>query len=106
MILKKEFKGGKIKKNDVENARKDAAILINHLIDYGQRCDLIAVDKSRMQLVYKNGTEKAELIITNAGAFLVRGSTINKIQSNSNKLESTTIEEFEAAVSNSSIVVL
>src|SRR3989344_2964658 len=95
----KEFKGGKIKKNDVENARKDAAILINHLIDYGQRCDLIAVDKSRMQLVYKNGTEKAELIITNAGAFLVRGSTINKIQSNSNKLESTTIEEFEAAVS-------
>src|SRR3989338_1100969 len=95
----KEFKGGKIKKNDVENARKDAAILINHLIDYGQRCDLIAVDKSRMQLVYKNGTEKAELIITNAGAFLVRGSTINKIQSNSNKLEITTIEEFEAAVS-------
>ena len=94
----KEFKSGKIKKHDVENVRKDAAILINHLIDYGQRCDLIAIDKSRMQISYKNGAEKAELIITDAGAFLVRGSTINKIPVNSNKLENATIEEFEAGV--------
>ncbi|MBI2629323.1 nucleotidyltransferase domain-containing protein [Candidatus Pacearchaeota archaeon] len=94
----KEFKSGKIKKHDIENARKDAAILINHLIDYGQRCDLITIDKSRMQIMLKSG-EKAELIITDAGAFLVRGSTISKILHNSNKLESATIEQFESAVS-------
>ena len=89
-----DFKKGKAKKKDVDNARKDAAILINHLIDYGQRCDLIALDKSRMQIVSKGG--KAELILTNTGTFIVQGSTIKEI---TNKLEESSIKEMNEAIS-------
>jgi len=91
-----EFKKGKIHKNDVENARKDSAILINHLIDYGQRCDLVAIDKSRMQIIF-NKDSKAELVITELGSFLIQGTKVKKI---TDKLEDSTIEEFEKAVAN------
>ncbi|MFA6022693.1 MAG: nucleotidyltransferase domain-containing protein [Candidatus Pacearchaeota archaeon] len=89
-----EFKKGKIHKNDVENARKDSTILINHLIDYGQRCDLVTIDKSRMQILYGKD-QRAEVLMTEQGTFLVRGTEIKKI---TNKLEDSTIEEFEKAV--------
>ncbi|MFA5992820.1 MAG: nucleotidyltransferase domain-containing protein [Candidatus Pacearchaeota archaeon] len=92
-----EFKKGKVNKNDVENARKDATILINHLIDYGQRCDLVAIDKSRMQIIYGSEKEKqrAEVMFTEDGAFLIQGLIIKKITS---KLENSTIEELNKAV--------
>lgn len=96
-----EFKKGKINKNDIENVRKNSAILINHLIDYGQRCDLITVDKSRMQIIY--GTNKdegkklrAELIITDHTTFLIQGSTIKKITT---RVEDSNIEELNKAIS-------
>ncbi|MEM3113091.1 MAG: nucleotidyltransferase domain-containing protein [Candidatus Pacearchaeota archaeon] len=89
-----EYKKDKIKKEDVDNARKDATILINHLIDYGQRCDLVAIDKSRIQISYKGN--KADIIIANYDAFLVDGSTIKKI---TNKLEESSIEELNKAIS-------
>ena len=88
-----EFKKGKVKKEDVDNARKDATIIINHLIDYGQRCDLVAIDKSRMQIVYKGN--RAEIIIANSEAFLIEGSTIKRI---TNKLEPSSIEELNKAI--------
>ena len=88
-----EFKKGKVKKEDVDNARKDATIIINHLIEYGQRCDLVAIDKSRMQIVYKGN--RAEIIIANSEAFLIEGSTIKRI---TNKLEPSSIEELNKAI--------
>ncbi len=89
-----DFKKNKAKQEDIENARKEAAILINHLIDYGQRCDLVSLDKSRIQIVSKSGTT-AEMIITNSGAFIVQGTTIKKI---TNKLENSNIEELNKAI--------
>ncbi len=88
-----EFKKGKVKNEDVNNARKDATILINHLIDYGQRCDLVAIDKSRMQILYKGN--RAEILVANSDAFLIEGSTIKKI---TNKLEASSIDELNKAI--------
>ena len=91
--VNQDFKKNKAKQKDIEDARKDAAILINHLIDYGQRCDLIAFDKARMQIVSKGG--RAELVITNSGAFIVQGSTIKKITT---KLADSSISELNDAI--------
>jgi len=35
-----DFKKGKLNSHKVEDARKNASILINELIDYNQRCEL------------------------------------------------------------------
>ncbi|HRZ85269.1 MAG TPA: nucleotidyltransferase domain-containing protein [Candidatus Paceibacterota bacterium] len=93
-----EFKSGKIKKNDIENARKNATLLINQLIDYGQRCDLVTIDKSRMQILYgsSNNKQQAEIIFTEKESFLVIGTTIKKI---TNKLENSDIESLNKAIS-------
>jgi len=90
----KDFKKGKAKKNEIDNVRKNAAILINNLIDYGQRCDLIAIDKARMQLVNKKG-DKVELIITDTGVFLIEGTSVKKV---TDKIEDSTIDEFNQAI--------
>ncbi|MEM4625745.1 MAG: nucleotidyltransferase domain-containing protein [Candidatus Pacearchaeota archaeon] len=92
-----DFKKGKVKKEEVENARKNASILINYLIDYGQRCDLVSLDKSRMTLSYgENNKNKCELIITESCAFLIQGANIKKI---TDKIEDSSIEELEKATS-------
>ncbi|MEM3122110.1 MAG: nucleotidyltransferase domain-containing protein [Candidatus Pacearchaeota archaeon] len=90
-----DFKKNKAKNKEIENIRKESAILINHLVDYGQRCDLVILDKSRMQIVSKSGG-RAELILTNSGNFIVQGSTIKKI---THKLEDSSIQELNEAVS-------
>ena len=89
----REHKKGKLKKGEIETARKDGAILINHLIDYGQRCDLVAIEKSRMRISF-NG-KIAELIVTEKGAFLIQGAEIKKI---TGKIEDSTIKEFNEAM--------
>ncbi len=92
--VSKQIKKGKVKKVDVDNARKDATILIESLIDYGQRCDFISIEKSRMQLVNKKGN-KIELVITDSGAFLIEGSSVKKV---GDKIVESSIGEFNEAV--------
>ena len=41
VVAKKDFKKGKMNAHHVDNARKNAQILINDLIEYNQRCDLV-----------------------------------------------------------------
>ncbi len=89
----KDLKKGKVKKNEIENARKDATILINQLIDYEQRKDMAALEKSRIQISYKD--KKADIILTSNGAFLVQSNDIQKI---THKLEKSSIEELNKAV--------
>lgn len=92
-----EFKKGKVKKKDIEDARKDASLLINAIIDYGQRCDFISLDKSRMQISYgsEKNKQRAELIITDAGVFFIQGVSVKKI---TDKLKDSTIDEFNEAI--------
>jgi uncharacterized protein (UPF0332 family)/predicted nucleotidyltransferase len=87
-------KKDKLNKKEIDNIRKESTFLINNLIDYGQRCDLVLVDKSRMQLINKQG-KKVELFLTEKAGFLVEGTTIKKVTS---KIEESTIEEFNSAV--------
>ena len=89
-----EFKKGKVKKKEIEDARKNAAILINHLIDYGQRCDLVSLEKSRMQIILKN-KERMELIATDVGVFIIKGASVKKV---TDKVKDSTIEEFNEAL--------
>jgi uncharacterized protein (UPF0332 family)/predicted nucleotidyltransferase len=89
-----ESKKNKFNKKEIENIRKESTFLINNLIDYGQRCDLSIIDKSRMQLVNKKG-DKVELFITENEGFLIQGSTIKKV---TNKITDSSIEEFNEAV--------
>tara|TARA_Y100000310_G_scaffold285184_1_gene308468 strand:- start:538 stop:2367 length:1830 start_codon:yes stop_codon:yes gene_type:complete len=78
---KKEFKKGKSDSRKIDDARKNAMILINDLIEYSQRKDLMALEKSRMRLKYvSEGKENfADLIISNEKSFLIQGNAIKKI---------------------------
>src|SRR3990167_3308518 len=67
-----EFKKGKLDSRKVDDARKNAAILINELIDYSQRADLISMEKGRMRIRYRKDGKPmdAELLHCNGTSFL------------------------------------
>jgi hypothetical protein len=76
-----EFKKGKLNAHKVDNARKEAGILMNDLIEYSQRCDMVSVDKSRMRIKYKEkGNDKfAELLNFNDESFIFIENLVKKI---------------------------
>lgn len=88
------IKKGKISKRDIDRTRKDASVLINELIDYGQRCDFVAIDKSRMQIITED-KKRYDLVITNSGTFLIDGTKISKI---GNEIEESSIDELNKAI--------
>ncbi|MFA5019761.1 MAG: nucleotidyltransferase domain-containing protein [Candidatus Pacearchaeota archaeon] len=92
--ISKKIKKGKTKTSEVEKIRKETTMLINNLIDYGQRCDLIAIEKGRMQIVSHKG-DRAELLITSSGTFIIQGNVVKKITS---KIEESSIEELNKAI--------
>ena len=87
-----EFKKGKLSTHKVDMARKNASILINELIDYSQRAELAALEKSRMRLRYKDKGKSAiaEILHTNDASFLIRGKNIQKI---TNKIQDSDMNE-------------
>ena len=94
---KTEFKKGKLDAHKVDNARKNASILINDLIDYSQRSDLVSLEKGRMRLRYKkNGKDMtAELLHCNGISFLFRGEDVKKI---TDKIENSSMKEVSECV--------
>lgn len=92
-----EFKKGKSNPHKVDAARKEASILINDLIEYSQRCDLIPLEKGRMRLKYKKkGEDKiAELLTCNGQSFLFEGNTIKKF---TDKIHDSNMKEVNDAV--------
>ncbi len=87
----------KIKKNEVENIRKNGVLLINSLVEYSQRRDLMALQKNRMLIEYgKNKEKKVELLVTNSGAFLLDETSIKKIEKN--KIKKSNRKELEQAL--------
>src|SRR3972149_213877 len=59
ITAKAEFRKGKLDSRKVDEARKNASILISDLIDYSQRSDLIGMEKGRMRLRYQKDGEHA-----------------------------------------------
>jgi len=94
---KTEFKKGKLNAHKVDEARKNASILINDLIDYSQRSDLVSLEKGRMRLRYKKDGKDmtAELLHCNRVSFLFREEGVKKI---TNKIENSSMKEVSAYV--------
>ncbi len=89
---REEFKKGKLDTHRVHQARRESRTLINDLIEYSQRCELMPLEKGRFYLKYKEkGKEKnAELLSYNGKAFLLKQNEIKKI---TNKIEESNLEE-------------
>lgn len=93
---------GKIKTDKIDNAkaeniRKDAIELLNNLVEYGQRADLISAEKGIMQISYQN--RKAEIVLMGQNNFLIEGKDIRKIVDG--KIVNSNREEFEKALAES-----
>ena len=94
---KAELKKGKTDMAKVDYVRKNAALLINSLIEYSQRAELIALEKGRMRIKYsKEGKEAfAELIVSGGESFLVEGNAIKKLLP---KVQDSNMKELTSAV--------
>jgi uncharacterized protein (UPF0332 family) len=79
--VKMQYRKEKVNLHDVDNARKEAQMLINDLMEFTQRCELVSMERGRMRLRYgKAGKERnAELIISGGEGFLVEGNIIKKL---------------------------
>jgi len=93
---KEEFKKGKLARHEVEEARKNSSILINHLIEYNQRCDLIELRKSRLLL--KTEKQDYELVIGENKAFLIDKSKIFRVDIEKGKVLESNVEELTKAL--------
>lgn len=95
--VKEQFKKGKINSHEVNEARKNAAILINNLIEFSQRCEIANYDKKRIKLKYKeNGKEKyAEILDEGGKVFLFKDKEIKEI---TNKIKESNMEEVTQSV--------
>ncbi len=92
-----KIKADKIDNAKAENIRKDAIELLNNLVEYGQRADLIGSEKGIMQISYQN--RKAELVLMGQNNFLIEGKDIKKIVEG--KIVDSNKEEFEKALAES-----
>lgn len=106
--VKTQYKKGKLDLHKVDNARKEAQMLINDLIEFTQRCDLISLERGRMRLKYSRGGKEqtAELITSGGESFLIEGNSIKKLLPNvkeSNPKELT--EAIERQKANKSLQV-
>ena len=77
---------------EVETIRKNAVQLINSLIEYGQRCEIADLQRSKVILTYKG--KRADLFLTSP-AFLIQEGKIKKV---ADKIEDANQEEFEKIV--------
>ena len=95
--VKKEFKKGKLNAHKIEETRKDAAILINDLIEYSQRKDLASLERGRMTVKYREDEKEkmAELLHCDGKSFLIKQNIIKKL---SDKIEDSNINEVSESV--------
>jgi predicted nucleotidyltransferase/uncharacterized protein (UPF0332 family) len=90
---KAESKKGKLTAHKVDDVRKEASALINDLIEFSQRCDLVSLEKGKMRLKFKDGS--AELLISGGKSFLFKN---NKVFNIANKVENSNMNEVSEAV--------
>jgi len=91
-LIKAKKEKAKMKTHEIESVRKNASLLVNHLIEYNQRCDMPLIEKGRMRLKFENN-KVGELIFLENDAFLVVDNMIRKISGN--KIVDSSQEEFE-----------
>ena len=92
-----DFKKGKLDKHEIDNARKNASQIINHLIEYNQRCELHATQKGKLRIKTKDKTYG--LVLADRDSFLIDSGNVKKIDITKNKLVESNIEELTKALS-------
>ena len=92
---RQEFKKGKSSSQKIDRARKNAEILINNLVEFSQRCDLVSLEKGRMRLKAKN--KVVEILNCDGKTFLFDSGTVKRI---TNKVENSSMEEVEKSIEN------
>lgn len=97
---KKEFKKGKLNTHKADKARKDASVLINRLIEYSQRMDLVSLEKGKMILNYKeNDLDKmAEILTCDDKTFLIKDNVVSLVGENG--IEESSVEKLNEAIAN------
>jgi predicted nucleotidyltransferase/uncharacterized protein (UPF0332 family) len=85
---REEFKKGKSDSRKIDRARKDAEILINNLVEFSQRQDLVSMEKGKMMLKFKEGS--GEILNCNGETFLFKDNQVFKI---TDKVENSDMNE-------------
>jgi predicted nucleotidyltransferase/uncharacterized protein (UPF0332 family) len=93
MEAKADFKKKKLTAQKVDDARKEASVLINDLIEFSQRCDLVSLEKGKMKLKFKDSS--GELLISGGKNFLFKD---NKVFSVTNKIEDSNMNEVSESI--------
>ena len=95
IAAREEFKKGKSNSQKIDRARKDAEILINNLVEFSQRCDLVSLERGRMRLKLKD--KVVEILNCDNKAFLFDAGTVKKVTT---KIEKSSMEEVEKSIQN------
>src|SRR3989344_3722200 len=92
-----DFKKGKLNSHKVDSARKNANFLINILIEYSQRCELLPLEKGKMLIKYKEkGLERtSELLNCESVSFLFKDNKVKKL---TDKIEDADMDEVAKAI--------
>ncbi len=90
----------KITQGELDMVRRDAEDLMNKLVEYTQRKDMVKGEKGMLHLMY--GDKKAELILTHEAIFVVMEGKIQKVgthslvESNATELEKAMHAQLDA----------
>lgn len=76
--VKNKVKSGKLSQKEVDSIKKDATELLDALVEYGQRADLVSARKGTMHVSYSG--RKAELVLFGNDNFLIEGEVIKQIK--------------------------
>jgi len=91
--VKKKLKSGKLSQKEVDKVKGNARELVDSLVEYAQRADLMCTERGTMQILYEN--RKAELVLMGDVNFLIEGADVKKIEKG--RIKKSNKEEFEKA---------
>jgi uncharacterized protein (UPF0332 family) len=91
---KSKIKSGKLSQKEVDVVKRNSGALIDALVEYAQRADVIKAEKGVMQVLYKG--RKGELVLLGKDNFFVENREIKKIVDGGFKASNK--EEFEASL--------
>jgi predicted nucleotidyltransferase len=92
--LKQKVKSKKLLQNEMQNYSREASGLTDALTEYTQRKELVSVEKGIMQIMV--GDNKAEIVATDEGFFVIEVEKIRKVAGK--KLVDSSKEELEKAL--------
>ena len=93
--LEKELSSGKMDPKEFDKIKRDATELIQSLVEYAQRADLVSAEKGTMQIIFENG-RKAELVLLGDKNFVIETGRIRKIENS--KITESNKADLEKAI--------